>query len=287
VKASGIIGAVVIGASLVLAAVVFALVGELLRSAGQTETQGTLARLERQVGEQAERLARLEGEIGEVRREAEALGERVAAGTPATLPVPEIGALPSDQFGGDAPLPDTEGLVDPMQLAAGRFNHGIQRPTPSLMRELLGEPRQAYTQDCLPVTNPRLIEALDTRQVGAFRVTMLRPALDSFEQVMDRLRREEPAIYDALGTAGALCARYVRGSSRSVSSHAWGAAVDLTLTGDLDRMGDDATQFGLVVLAEFFNAAGWYWGAGYGREDSMHFEPGEALLRQWIAEGRM
>ena len=44
---------------------------------------------------------------------------------------------------------------------------------------------------------------------------------------------------------------------------------------------------GLVVLAEFFNDAGWYWGAGYGREDSMHFEVGEALLRQWVADGRM
>jgi hypothetical protein len=116
---------------------------------------------------------------------------------------------------------------------------------------------------------------------------MLRPALESFEGVMQRLRDEEPSIYAAIGTAGALCARYVRGSSGSVSSHAWGAAVDLTLTGDLDRMGDGATQFGLVVLAEFFNQAGWYWGAGYGREDSMHFEVGEALLRQWIAEGRI
>jgi hypothetical protein len=59
------------------------------------------------------------------------------------------------------------------------------------------------------------------------------------------------------------------------------------MTGQLDAMGDAATQFGLVVLAEFFNDAGWYWGAGYGREDSMHFEVGEALLRQWVADGRM
>ena len=104
---------------------------------------------------------------------------------------------------------------------------------------------------------------------------------------MDRLKAEEPEIYAALGTAGALCARHVRGAPNTVSSHAWGAAVDLTLTGNLDAMGDDATQFGLVVLAEFFNDAGWYWGAGYGREDSMHFEVGEALLRQWVADGRM
>ena len=41
---------------------------------------------------------------------------------------------------------------------------------------------------------------------------MLRPALDSFQQVMERLKAEEPEIYAALGTAGALCARHVRGS---------------------------------------------------------------------------
>lgn len=286
-KGPGIIGAAVIGASLILAAAVFALVGELLRGAGDTETEAAIARLERRLEEQTGQTARLEEELATLRRETEALGERVAAGAPAAAPVPEIGDLPSDQFGGDAAPPETEGLVDPMQLAKGRFNDGIQRPTPTLMHELLGAPRQSYTQECLPVTNPRLIEALETRNVGNFRLTMLRPALESFEQVMDRLRREEPTIYDALGTAGALCARYVRGSGRSVSSHAWGAAVDLTLTGDLDRMGDGATQFGLVVLAEFFNQAGWYWGAGYGREDSMHFEVGEALLRQWIAEDRM
>ena len=32
-------------------------------------------------------------------------------------------------------------------------------------------------------------------------------------------------------------------------------------------MGDAATQFGLVVLAEYFNEAGWFWGAGYEREE--------------------
>ena len=79
----------------------------------------------------------------------------------------------------------------------------------------------------------------------------------------------------------------MRGAPNTVSSHAWGMAIDLTLTGKLDQMGDAATQFGLVVLAEYFNDAGWFWGAGYGREDSMHFEPGEALLRQWAAEGSL
>jgi hypothetical protein len=286
-KGPGLLGAVVLGASLVLAAAVFALVGALLRDAGGSTTGEALARLGQQIEARDARIAELEGELETLRRERDDLRDRLAAGVPAAVPVPQIAALPSDQFGGAAPLPETEGLVDPMELAKGRFNQGVVRPTPAVLRELLGEPRETYSQDCQPVTGPRLLEVLDTRQIGSFRLTMIRPALDSLEQVIGRLRTEEPDIYNALGTAGALCARFVRGSGRSVSSHAWGAAVDLTLTGQLDRMGDASTQFGLVVLAEFFNDAGWYWGAGYGREDSMHFEVGEALLRQWVAEGQM
>ena len=156
-----------------------------------------------------------------------------------------------------------------------------------MLRELIGEPRESYSDNCQPVTNPRLLQTLDTQQIGTFRVTMVRPALDSLQQIIDRLARDEPEIYAALGTAGALCARHVRGAPGTVSSHAWGMAIDLTLTGQLDQMGDASTQFGLVVLAEYFNEAGWFWGAGYEREDSMHFEPGEALLRQWAAEGKL
>ncbi|HET9069199.1 MAG TPA: M15 family metallopeptidase [Amaricoccus sp.] len=294
-KGQSVMAAVVIGASLILAAIAFALVSRILDSAGGTATEAALAHLEREAEGQAARIGTLESAIAELKRSQGALEDRLAdaalAPAPSAAPptaIPDLPAeLPADQFGGDAAVPGQEGLADPMQLAKGRFNQGIQRPTPQLLRELLGDPRQSYSDQCQPVTNPRLIAALETRQVGNFKVTMLKPALDSFQAIMDRLQKEEPEIYASLGTAGALCVRHVRGAPNSVSSHAWGAAVDLTLTGQLDRMGDSATQFGLVVLAEFFNEAGWYWGAGYGREDSMHFEVGEALLRQWVADGRM
>jgi hypothetical protein len=284
-KSSNLLAALVVGVSLVLAAAVFAMVGELLRDAGGRGAEETIARLERERADQERELASLRSELATLTAEVERLRARPAA-EPAVA-VPDIAALGRDQFGGDAPLPETEGLIDQMELARARFNRGIERPRPSVLRELLGDPRETYTQDCQPVTNPRLVAALETRAIANFRLTMLRPALDSLERVIERLQREEPDIYEKLGTAGALCARYVRGSSRSVSSHAWGAAVDLTLRQSLDAMGDGTTQFGLVVLAEFFNDEGWFWGAGYEREDSMHFEPGEALLRQWIAEGRM
>ena len=289
-KAPGLLGATVIGASVVLAAAVFALVGAVLRDAGGSATEAALARLGDAIATRDGRIADLEAERDALARERDSLRDQLAAASAAAarapVPASPSAALPTDQFGGTAP-PETEDIVDPMELAKGRFNREVIRPTPEVLREVLGEPRQSYSQDCQPVTNPKLVALIETRQIGTFKLSMIRPALDSLQQVVQRLKTEEPDLYAALGTAGALCARYVRGSGRSVSSHAWGAAVDLTLTGQLDRMGDASTQFGLVVLAEFFNDAGWYWGAGYGREDSMHFEVGEGLLRQWVAEGRM
>ncbi len=48
-----------------------------------------------------------------------------------------------------------------------------------------------------------------------------------------------------------------------------------------------ARRRGFSTLAEYFNDEGWYWGAAYNREDSMHFEVGEETLRRWRAEGRI
>ncbi len=296
------IAAVVIGASIILAAVIFAFVGNLLQDTGPDPNVGKIDRLVQQLAQQDTEIRGLRSELNALKGQVSDIDGRVtqleqaphpdpAQAAPAVNPPTgqeqDLAPLFTDQFGGLAPQEETENLTEPMQLAKKRFNENVIRPTPAVLRQILGEPRSAYSTNCEPVTNPKLLKSLESRDIGHFRLTMIRPALDSLQQIMARLQKEEPDIYAAIGTAGALCARYVRGSAKSVSSHAWGAAVDLTLKKNLDRMGDDSTQFGLVVLAEFFNEAGWYWGAGYSREDSMHFEVGEALLRKWAAEGKL
>lgn len=286
-RGTSLAAAAVIGASIVVAAATFALVTELLRDAGSGGQLAEIARLDREIAAQADALAELRRETRRLADAQEELRAAAAPAAPAAVALPDAALTAPDIYEGEGEPPATEALAQQLELAETRFNRGIERPRPQTLRELIGEPRTSYSQDCQPVTNPRMADRLGTREIAGFRVTMLRPALDSLEAVMDRLKAEEPEIYRAIGTAGALCARYVRGSASVVSSHAWGLAIDLTLTGDLDRMGDDSTQFGLVVLAEFFNDAGWYWGAGYGREDSMHFEVGEAMLRQWVADGEI
>lgn len=300
------IAAVVIGVSIILAAVIFAFVSDVLRDSQGDPSAGRFDRLGQQLARQDDEIRALRSELSATKAKLADLESRIIElskapprqqaplDPPTDLPTdpsivnPLLSAQNSlDQFGGMAPAEETENMTDPMELAKKRFNEGIIRPTPAALRDVLGEPRSVYGDTCQAVTNPRLLGNLESRNIGNFRLTMIKPALDSLQGVMARLKREEPDIYAAIGTAGALCARYVRGSTKSVSSHAWGAAVDLTLKRNLDKMGDGSTQFGLVVLAEFFNDAGWYWGAGYSREDSMHFEVGEALLRKWKAEGKL
>lgn len=291
-----LIGPIIIAIGLIAAAVVLAVVGTLLDTAdGAADLR--LGRAEAEAESLRAEIVRVEGELRETKADLARLREEIAlSGTraPATAPaltpgsVPLDGLLlpPGDQEGmqiGDHP--ETEGVTEDMQIARARFNVGITQARPSIMLEILGQPGANYSQDCQGITNPTLRANVETRQIGPIRTTMLKPALDSLERIMSRLQADEPDIFAKVGTAGALCVRFIRGSSVAISNHSWGTAIDLTLQGQLDGFGDGGTQFGLLLLAELFNEEGWFWGATFGREDSMHFEVGEETLRAWRAQG--
>lgn len=286
-----LIGPIVIAIGLIAAAIIFAVVGAVL----QTADGGTELRLERAETE----IESLSGHISSLRenlnnaeitlkRQGEEIALLVGQGfQPRTEPdrqfdlsLPELGLDVDDHI-------VTEELTEIMQLAKTRFNKDITQPRNSTMLELLGQPRSSYSTKCQPITNPSLKALVETRQTGPFRVTLLRPSLDSLERILSKLKMSEPDIHAALGTAGGLCVRLIRGSTSSISNHSFGTAIDLKLEGKLDGFGDGGTQFGLLLLAELFNAEGWFWGATYNREDSMHFEVGEETLRRWRAEGQI
>jgi hypothetical protein len=288
VRQGTLIGPIIIAIGLVVAAVSFALVGALLdRAEGDTELR--LGRTEAEIEALRTEVARLGNEVREARAETARLLEDLAlraSSAPAPAPVAASQVLmdPGEETEG---LPTTEEMTEVMNLAKARFNQGMTQPGNRAMLEILGRPRESFSTDCEPVTDVRLRALLETRDVGPIRVTMIRPALDSLARIMERLRASEPDIHAALGTAGALCARLIRGSSASISNHSWGTAIDLKLEGQLDGFADGGTQFGLLLLAELFNEEGWYWGATYNREDSMHFEVSEEVLRRWAAEGQL
>ena len=137
--------------------------------------------------------------------------------------------------------------------------------------------------------NARLLAEIRTQDVGPFRVTGHRLALESLRRVFHLVKGAKPQLFAQVGSAGMLCSRAVRGPGSpdpkrwKFSNHAWGTAIDLTF-GYTDRVGDGMCQAGLLELYPYFHGEGWYWGAEFGpsREDSMHFELAEETILSWF-----
>jgi hypothetical protein len=280
-----LIGPIIVAIGLVIAAISFALVGAILKSADGT-TELRVERLEGEVRQLSRNLETTDTALRQAQSDAKRLLDdmaRIASRSnvqPVTVSPSALEPSPDDHVG-------VVDMTEVMNLAKNRFNMGVSQPNNRVMLELLGRPGTDLSQECKSVSNPGLAALMDTQQIGPIKVTMVRPALKSLERIMQKLRASEPDIHAAIGTAGAICARFVRGSTRSISNHSWGTAIDIKLENRLDSFGDGGTQFGLLLLAELFNEEGWYWGATYNREDSMHFEVGVETLRAWAAAGKI
>lgn len=161
--------------------------------------------------------------------------------------------------------------------------HGARNQT---MLELLGNPRGNYSQECEDPTNPKIAALIVSRSVGPFKARGLKPAVDTLEQILARVKEKEPDIHGRLSHVGMLCCRFVRGSNTAISNHSWGTAIDLTIDGKLDKRGDNRAQKGLLQIHKHFNEFGFFWGVAFTTEDAMHFEASEELMRKWAAEGK-
>lgn len=287
---NNLIAPIIVAIGVIIAAVAFAMVTTLLESA-DSGADLRLTRLEEALAAEEAQRTELEAEIGSLKADLARLRDDMSlmanrapvAPTVAEAPVVDTEGLTAGED--EQHMPETEALTDQMNANRKKFNQGVTQPRNSTMLKLLGRPREDLGTDCRGITNPRLKSLVETRQIGPFKATMLKPALDSLERIVAKLQEDEPDIAAKLGTAGALCVRLIRGSNSSVSNHSFGTAIDITLQGELDPFADGTMQIGLVILAEHFNAEGWYWGGGYNREDGMHFEVGEETLKKWVDEG--
>ncbi|MEO9778852.1 MAG: M15 family metallopeptidase [Sedimentitalea sp.] len=174
-------------------------------------------------------------------------------------------------------------------LIADRLNvnRGLQVAGSRYLQEKLGRPRDTLSDDCQPMTNETLRSKLVLENVGPIRVQMLKPAADSLRRVFENVRRADPDLYARINTSGSLCVRRIRGTQSSLSTHSYGLALDLNIDGHLDNFTDGKTQLGLTILADFFHEEGWVWGAGFRREDSMHFEISRRQLDEWLSQGML
>lgn len=169
--------------------------------------------------------------------------------------------------------------------AAGSINSGLTYCRPSTGLQIFGQPAVPLPKDCGTPTSKRLLAALVTEDVGPFRVTGIRPAVDSLRRIFARVKADKPDLYAAVGTAGMLCVRCVRGYPGTPSNHAFGAAIDLKMHGQLVPLAADWAQLGTLQLYYYFHQEGWFWGASWERPDAMHFEVSDERLREWHAAG--
>ncbi|MFN3971492.1 MAG: M15 family metallopeptidase [Gemmobacter sp.] len=281
-----IIPAAIVAVALLLVPVVWKVTSYAFSAATGTSADG---------GPAVDSGARIEIEI--LRQQLESLQQRmgtVEQELSRLQSLPRVGDIPYDPSDpnylperlGDNQILDSYAQV--VSLAGRRtINPGITVSSPSFLLETLGMPREVLSDDCEPMTNPKLRAMLVTEDVGPIRVSMLRPAVDSLRNVFEQIKAVDVDLYNRISTAGALCVRRIRGSQSSVSTHAFGLAVDLNIDGVLDTLGDGRTQLGLTILADFFMAEGWFWGAAFSREDSMHFEVSREMITKWRAEGKI
>lgn len=209
--------------------------------------------------------------------------------------VQEIGSVPqvtdhldSQTVVKNGPNTILDSYAQVVQIATRRkVNNSISVGGPTFLEGFLGRPREVLSDNCDPMTNPKLKKLLVVTDVGPIKVRMLQPAVDSLKRVFEKVRATDPDLYERINTAGSLCVRQIRGTIGRTSTHSFGLAVDLNIDGKLDTLGDGKTQLGLTILADFFNEEGWVWGAGFTREDSMHFEVSRQKLEQWREEGKI
>ena len=238
--------------------------GRVLEATPAAVLEARVAVLEDEIRAQTARIDRLERTLGALTGTTD-----TDAGAPAEVPLSTFG-----------------GFDELMLLSARRnINEGLSSVDIATLTDTFGIPAPALSDQCTEPTSPRLLAALEVREIAGMRMRMVRPALDSLERVLTRVQADYPDLFEQLRSYGAFCVRLIRGSTESISRHAFGIAVDLSIGGTLDAMGDGKTQFGLIILSEYFYEEGWIWGAAFGREDSMHFEVSAELLRRWLDEG--
>jgi predicted chitinase len=174
----------------------------------------------------------------------------------------------------------------------GEINVGLRSASEATMLAVLGRPNGTLTTDEKNnLISPKAALLLQTRNVGPFSATGIKPALDSLTKIFDDVQKQNANLFAVISTAGMLSVRMRRPTSQKpsteISNHAWGTAVDITIDGRLDLKPDGILTRGIAELIPFFNAKGWFSGAGFkDAEDDAHFEVAEETILAWDALGR-
>lgn len=171
------------------------------------------------------------------------------------------------------------------------LNAGLTSAHSSTMTSVLGAPREPLVQNACRnnQASPAVARLLETRRMTPiFRLTGIKPALDSVEAVLAKVATAHPELFAVLDTEGMICVRHKKptngGFSDDPSNHSWGTAVDFKLAGGVapGATGTTVPQW-VAMLVPFFNQAGWFSGISF--HDAMHFEVADETIRKWSRDG--
>lgn len=231
----------------------------------------------------------LQSKVLEMEKEIAAVDARASAAMRAPV-APQAGQEGAGSPGFDPNSPNAiiDAYAQTVLIANRRkLNKGLSVATPTFLEKTLGRPRDVLSDNCESMTNPKLRSMVVLEEVGPIRVRMLQPAADSLKRIFAKVKEADPDLYARIKSSGSLCVRQIRGTRGRTSTHSFGLSVDLNIDGKLDTLGDGKTQLGLTILADFFMNEGWFWGAAFSREDSMHFEVSREMVTQWRKEGKI
>jgi hypothetical protein len=187
--------------------------------------------------------------------------------------------------------------LQPVKLTAvPPFNVGLKSAKEDTMKQLLGTPDLPLTTDDHPKKASAIVKKLARTENISLHVIAngIIPSVQSLKIVLAKAFADELAAGRDLKAVLSspyemLNVRYRKPTSgkpsTSISNHAWGTAIDLTILGHkfLGNTHDEIPQF-INLLLPIFNKEGWYSGIDF--KDTMHFEVSDGTIHDWAKAGK-
>lgn len=174
--------------------------------------------------------------------------------------------------GNTGPFPPYPGNLKPLAVNQknkmfGKFDYK-PNPTP-------GNPEGITITDDWAAKNLVTVPVPQLAKFGNSQATFHKSVASQFQAFFQGI--ESAGLMDQLlSFGGSYNPRFVRGSSSTLSPHAWGTAVDINQ--GYNPLGAKPVAEGLkgstVSFVPIANSVGLVWGGTFGRPDAMHFEAG-------------
>jgi hypothetical protein len=166
-------------------------------------------------------------------------------------------------------------------------NDGLTTVPDKKLLEWFGEPMapNPLATNCGDLQNTLLQEQMKTISENGRQVTLLTPALDSFDRVMRAVILTSPGSVQRIRSITSLCVK-PRRNAISFSKTSYGMAVNIIF--DSVKPGQTETS-DYFAFARAFKQEGWIWGGAWNgpQQEFPRFEVSLEKLEEWRAAGQL